>query len=468
MPKMRRQLLHRPFLYSVFLTSENFPVTSKRKPEQSSKAAARFVILKIRLLIVLIIMTLLEVITKAVANHELPGSQSEHPIILNPDNIFLNLKPELEGAGAASLVNPVSGWQISEVDTYLIDSGKKFHAKLKRKLKDTNNFDKVEFIGILNPYLEKIGEKVGISTRINRSDSGYTQGLIEKVGFLMGRDVASLVLEACISLRIWELVETLIVHGLVDHSSYSNLVMRLATEKRSDLLCLCVKYSSDLGSSELLCILKYFLCPPKDAYGSMGSVRMEWESQALLAIEKASDENLSRKKLCLAKEASILLMVAHDGFSVSELCLHYLLASSNIDEVILSSSISKLNGKELMGLIRYLGKWLKKFERFPQAGPCPEASFGLGLKACDWVPKLEVIVQCLGLVLDENFSSLVLLPKFQEELRSIEGVFNCLRAALRPDHLSISQVTVALGSENRRSFVARDAYPETRMPMKFT
>ncbi|KDO52274.1 hypothetical protein CISIN_1g039845mg, partial [Citrus sinensis] len=180
---------------------------------------------------------------------------------------------------------------------------------------------------ILNPYLEKISEKVGISTRINRSDSGYTRGLIEKVGFLMGRDVASLVLEACIRLRIWELVETLIVHGL------------------------------------LLCILKYFLCPLQDAYGSMGSVRMEWESQALLAIEKASDENPSRKQLCLAKEASILLMVAHDGFSISELCLRYLLASSNIDEVMLSSAISNLNG---MSLIRYLGKWLKKFETFPQ------------------------------------------------------------------------------------------------------
>ncbi|KAL9460005.1 hypothetical protein AB3S75_003246 [Citrus x aurantiifolia] len=119
----------------------------------------------------------------------------------------------------------------------------------------------------------------------------------------------------------------------------------------------------NLGSSELLCILKYFLCPLKDAYGSMGSVRMEWESQALLAIEKASDENPSRKKLCLAKEASILLMVAHDGFLVSELCLRYLLASSNIDEVMLSSAISNLNG---MSLIRYLGKWLKKFETFPQ------------------------------------------------------------------------------------------------------
>ncbi|KAH9649210.1 SWIM-type domain-containing protein [Citrus sinensis] len=104
----------------------------------------------------------------------------------------------------------------------------------------------------------------------------------------------------------------------------------------------------NLGSSELLCILKYFLCPLKDAYGSMGSVRMEWESQVLLAIEKASDENPSRKKLCLAKEASILLMVAHDGFSVSELCLHYLLASSNIDEVMLSSAISNLNGMSLI------------------------------------------------------------------------------------------------------------------------
>ena len=91
----------------------------------------------------------------------------------------------------------------------------------------------------------------------------------------------------------------------------------------------------------------------------MGSVRMEWESQALLAIEKASDENPSRKKLCLAKEASILLMVAHDGFSVSELCLRYLLASSNIDEVMLSSAISNLNGMSLK-------KWLKKFETFLQ------------------------------------------------------------------------------------------------------
>ncbi|KAL5747406.1 hypothetical protein ACOSP7_024407 [Xanthoceras sorbifolium] len=367
-------------------------------------------------------MTLLEVITKASANLEPVSAQVDHPIILNADGIFLNLKPKLENPSAISLVNSVAGWEISQTDTELIDSCKKFYVKLKRKLKDTNKFDKDEFIGILNPFLEKISENVLTSLGVDKSDNRYTRVLIEKIGFLMGRDVAGLVLEACVSLRIWELVEALILNGLVDHSGYSDLAMKLVAEKRSDLLCLCIKHSPDFGSSELLCIFKYFLCPHKDAYASMVSVRKEWESQALLAIEKASDDKHSRKKLHVAKEASVLLMVAHDGFSASELCLHYLLASSNVDEMVLSSSISKLNVKEMMSLIRYLGKWLKKFERFPQAGPCPEASYMLGLKACDWIPRVEVVAKYLGLLLDENFSSLVLHPEFHEELRSIKGV----------------------------------------------
>lgn len=376
-------------------------------------------------------MTLLEVITKASANHEQSSSHFDHPIIFNANDIFVNLKPKHENISPATLVNPVSGWEISQTDTQLIDSGKKFYANLKRRLKDTNNFNKDKFIGILNPFLVKISEHAGISNVGHMSSNGFTRILLEKIGFLMGRDVAGLVLEACLDLKIWELVEVLIINVLVDHLWYSNLVMKLAKEKRSDLLCLCVRYASDLGSSELLCILKYFLCPPKEAYNSMVNVRKEWESQALLAIEKATDEKLSRKKLCLAKEASILLMVAHDGFSVSDLCLHYLLGSSNVDEVILSSAISKLSGKEMMNLIRYLGKWLKKFVRFPQVRPCPEASYMLGLPACDWVPKPEVVVKCLGLVLDENFSSLVLHPEFQDELRSIEGVVSSLALETR-------------------------------------
>ncbi|KAG4926438.1 hypothetical protein JHK85_052924 [Glycine max] len=119
----------------------------------------------------------------------------------------------------------------------------------------------------------------------------------------------------------------------------------------------------------------------------MVTMKKECECQALLAIEKASDRNLKRKNLLMAKEASIMLMMAYDGFSVSDICLHYLIASSNINDVMTMSK------RSLIGFV---------FE----------------LKACDWVPKLEDVIKCLGLVLDENFSSLVLHPQFHEELRS--------------------------------------------------
>ncbi|XVF50167.1 hypothetical protein PTKIN_Ptkin04bG0074000 [Pterospermum kingtungense] len=372
-------------------------------------------------------MTLLDVITKASSSTQPLSSEVDHPLVLNPDDVFLNLKPEVENPNPTSLVCPLTEWRISPTDAKLIDLNKKFYTKLNRRLKDVHNFNKEEFLGILNPFLEKIREKAGIFVGVDSNDSGYNFVLLEKVGFLMGRDVLSLVLEACISLEIWELLEFLIVNGLVDHSCYSNLVVNVAAKKRSDLLCLCVKHARNLGSAELLCILKYFLCPPKDGYVSMVNVRKEWESQALLAIEKARLGKKSR----LSKESSVLLMVAHDGFSDAELCLHYLLASNNVDEVILSSSLAKLSGKEMMNLIRYLGKWLKKYERFPQAIPCPKASSALGLKACDWVPKLEDVVKCLGFVVDENFSSLMLHPEFHEELKSIEGVVSSLALEAR-------------------------------------
>ncbi|GLT63080.1 hypothetical protein SLA2020_356700 [Shorea laevis] len=371
-------------------------------------------------------MTLLDIITKASANAEAHGSQTEYPIILNPDDVFNNLKTELENPAPSSLVSPLTGWEISPTDAVIIDLSKKFVTKLKRKLKDTNNFNREEFIGMLNSFLEKVREKSGISVGFDSNDNRYTAVLIEKVGFLMGRDVVVLVLEACLGLEIWELVEALIINSLVDHSCYSSLVPELAAKKKTDLLCLCTKHASDLGSSELLCILKYFLNPSKDAYSGMVSVRKEWESQALLAIERAGDEKVFGKKSRLAKEAAILLMIAYDGFSDAELCLHYLLKSSNVDEVVLAYSIGKLNGKEMVNLIRYLGKWLKKYERFPQANECPKASSTLGLKACDWVPKLEDVAKCLGMLLDQNFSSLVLHPEFHQELKSIEGVVSSL------------------------------------------
>lgn len=376
-------------------------------------------------------MTLLEVIENASADSEPLSSQSEYPIVLNPDDILPTLRPKLEEPNPVSLVNPVVGWQISKTDSEIIDLGKKFFTKLKRKLKNPNAFGNDEFITILNQFLEKIRDKVGVSIGIDSSDLGYTGLLIEKLGSLMGKDVAGLVLDACVVLETWELVEALIVNGLVEHSSYPDLVNRLVVKKRSDLICVCIKHASDLGASELLGILKYFLCPPKDANNSMVNVRKEWEKQALSAIEKASDMRLSAKKARLAKDASILLMMAYDRFSTPELCLHYFLASPNVDIVVSASAVSKLNGKEMMNLIRYLAKWLKKYERFPQAVPCSKASSKLGLKECGWVPKLEDVINCVGLVLDEKFSSLVLHPEFHEELRSMEVVVSSLASEAR-------------------------------------
>ncbi|XP_022133348.1 uncharacterized protein LOC111005949 [Momordica charantia] len=364
-------------------------------------------------------MTLLEVIKKASAISEPLASQSDYPILLNPDDILPCLKSKGDEPDPISLVNPVTGWKISETDSNVIDLGKKFHENLKQKLKN-RNFSKPEFINIFNAFLEKMRERVGITVGVSSSDKSYTKVLIEKLGFLISKDVEDLVLDTCIAFEDWELVETFVVNRLVKHSSYSNLILKLVAKKRSDLLCLCIKQVSDFGPADLHCTLKYFLCPSKDAYASMGNVRKEWEGQALLAIEKASDKSLKGKKSNLAKEAAILLMIAHDGFSAQELCLHYLLASPNLDEVILSSALSKLNHDEMISLIRYLGKWLKKYEKFPQAVPCPKASTVLGLKACDWVPKFDDVIRCLGLVLDENFSSLVLHSDFHEELKSME------------------------------------------------
>lgn len=369
-------------------------------------------------------MTLLEHICEGLAGSQSPIKPSDYPIVLDPGSIFPNLN--LNDSNVSSLASPVTGWKVSESDTELIAHCKKFFTKLKRELKNPNNFGKDEFLGILNSFLETIKKKVGLSIGVDQSDVEYTRVLVQKVGSLMGKDVASLVLEACVTFEIWELVETLILNRLIGNSCYSNLVHKLVIKKRFDLLCQCIKYASDLGPSEILVILKFFLGSSKNGYSNMVNVRNEWENQALLALDKAANKSLSGKKSSLAKEAVILLMLAHDGFSSSELCLHYLLSSENLDEVVFASAIGKLNGEEMRGLISYLGKWLRKYERFPQAGPCPKASISLGLKACDWVPKLEDVVKCIGLVLDENYSALVLHPEFHQELMSMNEVVSSL------------------------------------------
>ncbi|KAL3830672.1 hypothetical protein ACJIZ3_019474 [Penstemon smallii] len=377
-------------------------------------------------------MSLLEVITKASSNIPTPPEkESTFPIVFNPEPIFLRLKSESHDLKDENPVKKVTGWEISQTDSDLIELGEKLFKSLKRKLKNSNSFGRDDFLTILTSHLEKIGNKRGISIGVDELEEGYACKLVEKLGSSMCRDVKELVLDGCISLEVWDVLESLISNGIVEHSCISNLIYKMIEKRKSDLIVLCVKKLFDLQTYDLMCILKYFLVLPNDGYKSLVSVREYWESQALLAIEKVSSKGLGGKEKSLAKDASILVMLAHDGFSVSELCLHYLLASKNLDEVIFSACVGKLNGEEINALIQYLGKWLRKYERFPQVGPCPKASSALGLEVCDWIPTLENVVKCLGLVVDEHFSSLVLHSEFHEELKSLEGVVNSLAAEAR-------------------------------------
>lgn len=380
-------------------------------------------------------MTLLEQILQASTNPQPIDEPLKYPFNLSTETIITNLNSHSQNP--LSLLQPLTGFRISQTDSQLIESSSKFFKKLKRKLKSLHSLSSSSFLKLLISFLEDIGEKKfggldGLVSKrgVDENDDGevYTCKLLEKIGSFVGRDVMGLVIEGCLQLGNWKILETLIVNKLVvDHGVRSNLLHSLVTKGKSDLVCLCLRHFTDLESSDLGRVLKFFLSPSsKEGCLNMASVMVEWETEANAAIEKVSDKRLSGKKLGLAKEAALLLMIAYDQFSAVELCLHYLLSSSNVDEVVFSSALCKLNGEEMLGFVRYLGKWLRKYERFPQVGPCPKAAITLGLSLCQWVPRLEDVVKALGLVVDEHFSSLALHSEFHEELKAIEGVVSCL------------------------------------------
>ncbi|KAH0749659.1 hypothetical protein KY290_028891 [Solanum tuberosum] len=388
-------------------------------------------------------MSLLEVITKASIENSPTTSDGDFSIVLNSEPALLQLKPEKEESDDISLLKRGTGWSLLSTDVEVIESGQKFFKNLKKMMKNPNTFNKEGFFEVLVSYMTGIWDIFGISVSPDKVDEGNIVKMIEKLGSFMGRDVKGLVLEACVVLETWEILESMIVNGIVDHSGISSLINNLIEKKQSWLVVLCVKHVLDIQTYDMMCVLKYFLSLSKNGDSTLINVRREWESQAMSAIEKAKDVSLGPVRMDIARDASLLLMLAHDGFSVSEMCLHYLLASRNVDEVILGACISKLTGSEIMVLIRYLQKWLNKYERFPQVCPCPKAPFELGLKACEWVPSLEDIVKCLGLVVDEHFSSLVLHQEFHEELKSLEEVVNSLTAEAKICGI-LSNVTEAL------------------------
>nr|DAD38910.1 TPA_asm: hypothetical protein HUJ06_013232 [Nelumbo nucifera] len=265
-------------------------------------------------------MSLLEVMKKTTVDSGTFTIQLKYSIILNADVIFLKGEHEkmyktVENPQKAYKGGSLSLHRFSKRAPNLAKSsvmGFKslgiqsscFFKKLKRKLKNPKSLNQDEFLEILNLFLEKNSEKVGLSCHVDMTDSSYTCLMIEKLGFFF------------FSGLLFILLLVILMQSLIE-------------KKRSDLLCLCVMHISNLWLP-VLSILKYLsfsklcLC----VLHSVVSVRKEWESHALLAASK------------------------------------------------------------------------------------------LGLKACQWVPSLKLVVKSLGLVLDDHFSSLVLYSEFHEELNS--------------------------------------------------
>ncbi|KAK8957706.1 hypothetical protein KSP39_PZI001321 [Platanthera zijinensis] len=379
-------------------------------------------------------MTLLNSITRAAAAADI-GELSAAPntlIILNPNRIFPNLKPDSESLTSGQPLLRVSGWSISPTDSDIIGCTSKFSKSIRKKLKKHKTLDHAGFLQLLNTFLRNVGEKLSVPLDSEASNlpnsASFAQSSIEKLRCFISQDVAGLLTEACVVLELWELLETLIVFELVGPLYLTNLMEKLVDRNRAKILCLCVKHIADLRPAEILIVLRFFLSPPSDAYNEILEVKKEWEKQAVLAIGKATKKGVPKQAAILAKEASILLMLAHDDFSASESCLHYVFGASNIDGLVLSSVFSSLSGREVLTLIRYLVKWLKKYERFPEAGPCLQANSVLSLSACEDVPSFESIVGALSLVLDEHFSYLVLNTEFYNELKGVQEVVNDLAA----------------------------------------
>nr|CAD1838215.1 unnamed protein product [Ananas comosus var. bracteatus] len=377
-------------------------------------------------------MTLLDSITAAAAAAaagdgagEALSAAFDFPIVLNPDDIIPHLAPLPQTPnGDASLVKRVSGWHISPSDADLADLSAQLAKTLVRKLGNPRSLDRAEFLRLLGSFLARCAERIGLSIQSEpsaTSDEAFVRLGVGKLGFLIGRELARLIAESCIVLDQWGVLETLISNGILGHLNSVNLVEKLVEKKQSELLALYVKHVSDLRSSELVALLKYFLSPSEDSYESMIGMRKKLEKEALLAIEKATTQTgLPKKVSNMARDASVVLMMAHDGFSAPEICLHYVLGSSNVDGLVMSSAISRLDGSEVLTLIRYCMKWLEKYKKFPDAGPCPSAGAVLGLSVCESIPSLESVVRVLGLVLDVHFSYLVLNSAFHDEVRALE------------------------------------------------
>ncbi|XP_062204600.1 uncharacterized protein LOC133906624 [Phragmites australis] len=355
-------------------------------------------------------MALLAAIANPDATHA--GGAGAHPIVLTP-----GAAPPPPTSSALPTPIPPSAWSLSPADPALATAA----SFLAASLSSCPSAPRLRTL--LASFLTTLSQSLSLPP-----PPPALPAAIRALAPYFPAAIASLVASRAARLAEHDVLLALADARLLPHPP-ADLLSSLSEQDRADLVCAVLRQAADLRSSELLAALQCFLSPTSEkAYDAMVVVKNRWKDAAVLAVNRCREKGTEKKVNAAVRRATLLLMMGHDGFASPEVCLHYLLASGNVDSVVLGAAVAELDGGEVVRLMRYLNKWILMYQRFPEAQVCPEAAGMLGLEQCNSVPSFGAVARAMGVVLDNHFSHLVLNADVREDLRAAEVMVRELAA----------------------------------------
>lgn len=325
--------------------------------------------------------------------------------------------------------------RIDEEERLILDLNQKLEGP---ELPSANSLD-----GLLRTYLEKVSAAPD-GAMASGGKAIHFNKLLRKAAPHLGQKLLSTIVRTCVVIRYWDGLQAMLASHSMVGNTFPDLVSKLVEEGHPVLLCLWIKTVRDPRFSDLLSVLKFFLKSSKPRKKRYRSIRRQWKQAALTTIARVAEMGLGKAAQTVEDEEgnenvmgnhvtessqgkeeenevlkeeltskAILLAAAVDEFLPCELCLHCLVASGQ-DEAVLASVLSQLDTSEVLMLLHYLEKWLKKFSRRSSLGTFSRSKKDL------WIPSLAQILQWISVILDEHYTTLILCSDFHSELRSMQ------------------------------------------------
>ncbi|KAL3697632.1 hypothetical protein R1sor_011708 [Riccia sorocarpa] len=251
------------------------------------------------------------------------------------------------------------------------------------------------------------------------SDRRIASRLVWKYAPIVGPGLISALIECSISLHCWSMIESLLRRRVVDSRDCSKIVESAIQNQMPMTLCLCISHAADLAPQDVYSMLVYFLDNLENTPRSFLKVKGEWKRLALQKIKAFSKTREGSSSGVRRSSATLLgLAKAVDNFSVSELCLHHLVAMEQ-DEAVISSVLSKLDTPQLLNLLQYLRKWIDQYSS--QLGNYTTLRIGR-------IPSLNQVFSWISTILEGNYTQFVLSPQFHPVLGEMKGLLQPLVA----------------------------------------